>query len=52
VFLSLGGDKVRLTGGEPLPTRYREVVRMVAANRIADLALTTNAYCLPIRSMG
>lgn len=48
VFLDLGVDKVRLTGGEPLLRRdLHELVRMLAAKpRIKDLALTTNAVLL------
>ena len=48
VFLSLGVDKVRLTGGEPLLRRdIATLVRMVAAKKgIADLAMTTNAVLL------
>ena len=48
VFVSLGVDKVRLTGGEPLLRRdIATLVRMVAAKPgIADLALTTNAVLL------
>jgi GTP 3',8-cyclase len=48
VFVSLGVDKVRLTGGEPLLRRdIATLVRMVAAKPgIADLAMTTNAVLL------
>lgn len=48
VFTSLGVDKVRLTGGEPLLRRdIPTLVRMLAAKRpIADLALTTNGVLL------
>jgi len=48
VFTSLGVDKVRLTGGEPLLRRdIPALVRMLAANRaIQDLALTTNGVLL------
>src|SRR6188474_3485952 len=48
LFVSLGVDKVRLTGGEPLLRRdIPTLVRMVAAKPgIADLALTTNAVLL------
>jgi cyclic pyranopterin phosphate synthase len=48
VFISLGVDKVRITGGEPL--LRRELPRFVAmlASRpgLADLALTTNGVLL------
>ncbi len=48
VFASLGVDKIRLTGGEPLLRRdLDELVRLLAADRrIADLALTTNGVLL------
>ena len=48
VFLSLGVDKVRLTGGEPLLRRdVPALVRMIAAKRgLTDLALTTNGILL------
>jgi cyclic pyranopterin phosphate synthase len=48
VFTSLGVDKVRLTGGEPLLRRdIAALVRMVAAkSSISDLALTTNGVLL------
>jgi len=48
VFLSLGVDKVRLTGGEPLLRRdMPELVRMIAAKPgLTDLALTTNGVLL------
>jgi cyclic pyranopterin phosphate synthase len=48
VFTSLGVDKVRLTGGEPLMRReVEEIVERLAANReIDDLSLTTNGVLL------
>ena len=48
VFVSLGVDKVRLTGGEPLLRRgVPDLVRRLAARpRIADLAMTTNGVLL------
>src|SRR4249920_3414677 len=48
VFASLGVDKVRLTGGEPLLRRdLPTLVRMLAAKpAIRDLALTTNGILL------
>jgi cyclic pyranopterin phosphate synthase len=48
VFVSLGVDKVRLTGGEPLLRRdIASLVRMLAAKSgLADLALTTNGVLL------
>jgi len=49
VFASLGVDKVRLTGGEPLLRRdVPDLVRMLAGRQaIRDLALTTNGVLLP-----
>jgi GTP 3',8-cyclase len=48
IFLSLGVDKVRLTGGEPLLRRdLPALVRMIAAKPgLKDLALTTNGVLL------
>jgi GTP 3',8-cyclase len=48
VFLSLGVDKVRLTGGEPLLRRDLPLlVRMIASKPgLGDLALTTNGVLL------
>jgi cyclic pyranopterin phosphate synthase len=48
VFLDLGVDKVRLTGGEPLLRRdVARLVGMLAAKpRIQDLAMTTNGVLL------
>ena len=48
VFLDLGVDKVRLTGGEPLLRRdLPSLVRLLAAKpRIRDLAITTNGVLL------
>src|SRR6059036_3860452 len=48
VFLSLGVDKVRLTGGEPLLRRdMASFVQMIAAKPgLKDLALTTNGVLL------
>jgi len=48
VFLSLGVDKIRLTGGEPLLRRdLPALVRMIASKRgLNDLALTTNGVLL------
>jgi GTP 3',8-cyclase len=48
VFLDLGVDKVRLTGGEPLLRRdMTRLVGMLAARpRIRDLAMTTNGVLL------
>src|SRR3978361_196107 len=48
LFLSLGVDKIRLTGGEPLLRRdLAALVRMIASKAgIDDLALTTNGVLL------
>ena len=48
VFLDLGVDKIRLTGGEPLLRRELStlVSRLAAKPRIRDLALTTNGVLL------
>jgi cyclic pyranopterin phosphate synthase len=48
IFLSLGVDKIRLTGGEPLLRRdLPALVRMIAAKPgLKDLALTTNGVLL------
>jgi cyclic pyranopterin phosphate synthase len=48
VFLDLGVDKVRLTGGEPLLRRNLPslVARLAAKPRIRDLAMTTNGVLL------
>jgi len=48
VFLSLGVDKIRLTGGEPLLRRdLAALVKMIASKRgLNDLALTTNGVLL------
>jgi GTP 3',8-cyclase len=48
VFIDLGVDKVRLTGGEPLLRRdLSELIRLLAAKpALKDLALTTNGVLL------
>src|SRR5688500_14230301 len=48
VFLSLGVDRLRLTGGEPLLRRdLPSLIRMLAARpALRDLALTTNGVLL------
>jgi cyclic pyranopterin phosphate synthase len=48
VFLALGVDKLRLTGGEPLLRRDLPVLigLLAARPRLRDLALTTNAVVL------
>src|SRR3989442_1541816 len=48
VFMDLGVDKVRLTGGEPLLRRHLpDLVRMLAGKAgLRDLAMTTNGVLL------
>src|SRR6059036_3324138 len=48
VFMDLGVDKIRLTGGEPLLRRsLPELIRLLAAKpKLNDLALTTNGVLL------
>jgi cyclic pyranopterin phosphate synthase len=48
VFLDLGVDKVRLTGGEPLLRRDVAdlIARLSGRDRIRDLAMTTNGVLL------
>ena len=53
IFVSLGIEKIRLTGGEPMMRRDIEtIVAKLAAlkPRLRDLALTTNGYFLPERA--
>jgi GTP 3',8-cyclase len=51
VFASLGVEKIRLTGGEPLLRRELErLVEMLAAIPGMDLTLTTNGSLLPLKA--
>lgn len=53
IFVSLGIEKIRLTGGEPMLRRDIETItRKLSAlkPRLRDLALTTNGYFLPGRA--
>ncbi|MEM9155029.1 MAG: GTP 3',8-cyclase MoaA [Cyanobacteria bacterium P01_F01_bin.33] len=52
VFLPLGFDRFRLTGGEPLLRRgiIELVERICALPGMVDLAMTTNAYALADRA--
>jgi cyclic pyranopterin phosphate synthase len=54
IFVSLGIEKIRLTGGEPMMRRDIEtIIRKIAKLKAAglqDLALTTNGYFLPDRA--
>jgi len=49
IFVDLGVEKIRLTGGEPLVRSEVEklVASLAAVDGVRDLALTTNAYLLP-----
>src|SRR3989440_3679481 len=53
IFVSLGIEKIRLTGGEPMMRRDIEIIisKLAALRpRLHDLALTTNGYFLPGRA--
>src|SRR5678815_44911 len=59
IFVSLGIEKIRLTGGEPMMRRDIETIiqklsqfknRSNEAGSLIDLALTTNGYFLPDRA--
>lgn len=55
IFVSLGIEKIRLTGGEPMMRRDIETIigklsRLKSSGRLVDLALTTNGYFLPDRA--
>jgi cyclic pyranopterin phosphate synthase len=53
IFVGLGIEKIRLTGGEPMMRRDIEtIIRKLSAfkPRLHDLALTTNGYFLPGRA--
>ena len=55
IFVSLGIEKIRLTGGEPMLRRDIEtIIRKLTKLKPAlhDLALTTNGYFLPERAHG
>src|SRR5262249_22536329 len=54
VFLALGVDRIRLTGGEPLLRRdLSSLVAMIAGKPgLADLALTTNGVLLADQAAG
>ena len=55
IFVSLGIEKIRLTGGEPMLRRDIEtIIRKIGKLKPAlhDLALTTNGYFLPERARG
>ncbi len=53
IFVSLGIEKLRLTGGEPMLRRDIETLTRKLSRlkpRLKDLALTTNGYFLPERA--
>ena len=54
IFVSLGIEKIRLTGGEPMLRRDIEtIIRKLSrlkSSGLQDLALTTNGYYLPDRA--
>ncbi|HKO61207.1 MAG TPA: GTP 3',8-cyclase MoaA [Pyrinomonadaceae bacterium] len=56
IFVSLGIEKIRLTGGEPMMRRDIETIIQKLARLkdkgLRDLALTTNGYFLPDRAHG
>ena len=55
IFVSLGIEKIRLTGGEPMMRRDIETIISKLAKlkpQLHDLALTTNGYFLPERAHG
>jgi cyclic pyranopterin phosphate synthase len=56
IFVELGIEKIRLTGGEPMMRRDIEtIITKLSALKpqgLLDLALTTNGYFLPDRAQG
>jgi len=56
IFVELGIEKIRLTGGEPMMRQDIEVIigklAKLKAKGLLDLALTTNGYYLPDRAPG
>ena len=56
IFVELGIEKLRLTGGEPMMRRDIEIIiqklATLKAKGLKDLALTTNGYFLPDRAEG
>ena len=49
IFVGLGAQKVRITGGEPLVRNEVEklIARLAAIPGLEDLTMTTNGYLLP-----
>src|SRR2546421_9187636 len=56
IFVELGIEKIRLTGGEPMMRQDIETIigklARLKSNGLQDLALTTNGYFLPDRARG
>src|SRR5687767_15974443 len=56
IFVALGIEKIRLTGGEPMMRRDIETIigklSQFKDRGLQDLALTTNGYFLPDRALG
>src|SRR5882724_10565758 len=56
IFVALGIEKIRLTGGEPMMRQDIETIigklSALKAKGLHDLALTTNGYFLPDRAQG
>lgn len=54
LFTSLGIEKIRLTGGEPLLRRgLEDLVKSVASMPgVVDLAMTTNGFLFPLKGAG
>jgi cyclic pyranopterin phosphate synthase len=56
IFVELGIEKIRLTGGEPMMRQDIEVIigklAKLKPRGLIDLALTTNGYYLPNRAQG
>ena len=56
IFIELGIEKLRLTGGEPMMRRDIETIikqlSELKSKGLVDLALTTNGYFLPDRAQG
>ena len=56
IFVELGIEKIRLTGGEPMMRQDIETIiaklAKLKSKGLTDLALTTNGYFLPDRAQG
>src|SRR5258708_35712686 len=54
IFVELGIEKIRLTGGEPMMRQDIELIigklATLKSRELSDLALTTNGYYLPDRA--